>query len=63
MVLGRGSGVSTHGFEKIIQVTKTIVQKEGTNWAVGIVGDTKREVERRYFYFWNNKATDGELFW
>ena len=44
-------------------MTKTIVQKEGTNWAVGIVGDTKREVERRYFYFWNNKATDGELFW
>ncbi|MCP4922805.1 MAG: hypothetical protein GY915_02060, partial [bacterium] len=44
-------------------MTKVIVQKEGTNWAIGIVGDTKREVERRYFYFWNNKATDGELFW
>ena len=44
-------------------MTKVIVQKEGTNWAVGIIGGTKREVERRYFSFWNHQATDGELIW
>lgn len=44
-------------------MTKVIVQKEGTNWAVGIIGGTKTEVERRYFSFWNHQATDGELIW
>ena len=44
-------------------MTKVIVQKEGTNWAVGIIGGTKIEVERRYFSFWNHQATDGELIW
>lgn len=44
-------------------MTKVVLQKEGTYTAVGIIGDTKQEVERRYYSFWNHNGTNGELHW
>jgi hypothetical protein len=49
--------------KKIYEVVKIILHREGTNTAVGLVGDTKQEVIRRYFSFWNHKGTSGELYW
>ncbi len=49
--------------QKIYEVVKIILHREGTNTAVGLVGDTKQEVIRRYFSFWNHKGTNGELYW
>ena len=45
-------------------MTKLIVHKEGTNWALGIVGETKKEVEQRHWYFYHHKATNStDLIW
>ena len=45
-------------------MTKLIVHKEGTNWALGIVGKTKKEVEQRHWYFYHHKATNStDLIW
>ena len=49
--------------QKIYEVVKIILHREGTNTAVGLVGDTKREVIERYFSFWNHHGTSGELYW
>jgi hypothetical protein len=49
--------------KKIYEVVKIILHREGTNTAVGLVGDTRLEVIERYYSFWNHHGTSGELFW
>ena len=45
-------------------MTKLIVQKEGTNWALGIVGNKKIDVVQRFDYFYHHKATNAkDLHW
>ena len=45
-------------------MTKLIVQKEGTNWALGIVGNKKIDVIQRFDYFYHFKATNAkDLHW
>mgnify|MGYP003126005283 FL=1 len=45
-------------------MVKLIMQKDGTNWALGIVGSTKEEVEQRHWYFYHHKATNStDLIW
>ena len=40
------------------------VQKEGTNWALGIVGNKKIDVIQRFDYFYHFKATNAkDLHW
>ena len=34
-------------------MTELIVQKEGTNWALGIVGNKKIDVIQRFDYFYS----------
>jgi len=50
--------------QKNHKMTKLIVQKEGTNWALGIIGKTKKEVEQRHWYFYHHDATNStDLIW
>ena len=45
-------------------MTELIVQKEGTNWALGIVGNKKIDVIQRFDYFYHFKATNAkDLHW
>ena len=45
-------------------MTELIVQKEGTNWALGIVGNKKIDVIQRFDYFYHFKATNAkDLYW
>ena len=45
-------------------MTELIVQKEGTNWALGIVGNKKIDVVQRFDYFYHFKATNAkDLYW
>ena len=46
-------------------MVELIVQKEGSSWALGIVGSTKEEVEQRHWYFYHHKATNAtkDLIW
>ena len=45
-------------------MTQLIVQKEGTNWALGIVGNKKIDVVQRFDYFYHFKATNAkDLYW
>lgn len=45
-------------------MVKLIVQKEGTNWALGIVGKTRKAVEQRHWYFYHHNATNStDLIW
>lgn len=44
-------------------MTKITYQNVGSNWIVFINGDSKTEIEQRYFSLWNWKATSGELDW
>ena len=45
-------------------MVELIVQKEGSSWALGIVGSTKEEVEQRHWYFYHHKATNAkDLHW
>ena len=41
-------------------MTKLIVQKEGPNWALGIVGNKKIDVVQRFDYFYHHKATNAK---
>ena len=48
----------------IRRMVELIVQKEGTNWALGIVGPTREAVEQRHWYFYHYKATNStDLIW
>ena len=45
-------------------MVELIVQKEGTNWALGIVGPTREAVEQRHWYFYHHNATNStDLIW
>ena len=45
-------------------MTELIVQKEGTNWVLGIVGNKKIDVIQRFDYFYHFKATNAkDLHW
>ena len=45
-------------------MTELIVQKDGTNWALGIVGNKKIDVVQRFDYFYHHKATNAkDLHW
>jgi len=45
-------------------MVELIVQKEGSSWALGIVGSTKEEVEQRHWYFYHHNATNStDLIW
>lgn len=39
------------------------LQDLGSNLAVGISGNDKREIEYQYYSFYNLKATNGDLIW
>ena len=48
----------------IRRMVELIVQKEGTNWALGIVGPTREAVEQRHWYFYHHEATNStDLIW
>jgi hypothetical protein len=48
---------------KFLEGTKITYQVLGDVWIIGIRGDSQREIEERFFSFWNHKATNGELQW
>ena len=64
LVLGRAWIAFNLYTQKNHKMTKLIVQKEGTNWALGIIGKTKKEVEQRHWYFYHHDATNStDLIW
>src|SRR5947208_266737 len=38
-------------------------QDFGTQLAIGILADTREEVEEQFFSFYNHEATEGQLHW